>query len=113
MLAFETRPPYCLAYSFAAFMPALLYAKCRVLPSFVTTLGIILTPMLFAFPLADRRHPKANAPKYGAHVKRLRVVVDPPCFARAVALAQVRAAEAGEAAEARWALKLRRPLCGP
>jgi len=112
MLTSETRPPYCFAYSLAAFMPALLYAKWRVLPSFVTTLGIIQHPMLFAFPLADRRHLIANALKYGERVKRPRDGADPPCFGQAVALALERA-EVAEAEAARWVLKLRRPLCGP
>lgn len=93
-------------------MPALLYAKWRVLPSFVTTLGIIQHPMLSAFPLVDRHRLIANALKYGERVKRPRDGADPPCFGQAVALALERA-EVAEAGVAHWALKLRRPLCGP
>jgi len=80
-----------LAYSLAADMPALLYAKWRVFPSFVTTFGIIRHLVLFAFPLADRRHPKANGPKYDARVTQPRDDADPQCFAQAVALALERA----------------------
>jgi hypothetical protein len=87
MLTSETRPPYCFAYSFAADMPALLYAKWRVFPSFVTTFGIIRHPMLFASPLADRRHPKANGPKCDARVMQPRDDADPQCFGQAAALA--------------------------
>jgi hypothetical protein len=79
-------------------MPALLYAKWRVLPSFVTTFGIIQHPMLSASPLADRRHPKANEPKYGARVTQPRDDAGLQCFGQAAALALERAAEAGEVA---------------
>lgn len=87
MLTSEIRPPYCFAYSFAADMPALLYAKWRVFPSFVTTFGIIRHPMLFASPLADRHRPKANGPKCDARVMQPRDDADPQCFGQAAALA--------------------------